>query len=116
MTGASMNSRNQIVVFKLEGDLPVPQLLDLKAKISQAVERKQSVVLDLEKVRILNSNAVGLLVNSSQKLKAAGGRLYLLAPSPDVYEMMTLVGLEEQVHIYRDRKQFADEVTEKKEK
>jgi anti-anti-sigma factor len=100
----------RLLIFKLEGDLPVPELLEFKREISKAIETKQAVALDMGAVRSLNSNAIGLFINASLKLKAVGACLYLLAPTPDVYEVMALVSLEEQIPIYLSRADFQKEV------
>jgi anti-anti-sigma factor len=99
-----------LLVYSLEGDLPVTQLLEFKQKIADAVGKRQAVALDLSKVRSLNSNAIGLFINANQKLKAAGTGLYIVAPTPDVYEVMTLVSLEDHVPIYQEWAAFQKEV------
>jgi anti-anti-sigma factor len=102
-----------LLVYKLAGDLPVNQLLLYKQEFAEAVRKKQSVALDMEDVLALNSNAIGLFMNASHKLQAAGQEMFIVAPPQEIYDIMTLVSLEEQIPIYVNRNAFLKEVVGK---
>jgi len=103
----------KLVLYNLEGDLSVKTLLDIKDKVNEARQQKLSVALDMRGVESLNSNAVGFFSNVQKKLQLAGGQFYLVCPNEDVFEVISLVGLDDQITIYQDWEEFEAEVIPK---
>ena len=75
----------------LIGDEVGPRLAEM---VSDSVEEGIKIlVIDLEKVRYINSSGLGLLITLLTKMRNAGGELYLTAPSEHVKKLLIITKL-----------------------
>jgi anti-sigma B factor antagonist len=67
----------------------------MKRRIEESLnsESFESLVLDLSRVRFMDSSGIGSLVALNSKVKSAGKNFYLLAPSDQVRKTLELVQL-----------------------
>ena len=61
---------------------------------------KRAVVVDMGQVTFIDSTGLGIFAMSSGKLKTAGGRLLLAAPSPPVENVFKLTNVNTILSIY----------------
>src|SRR5262245_7040142 len=84
-------------------DLHGHRLEDLGRTLSQLLERGSSrIVLDLEKVRFIDSAGLGELVAWKKRTLQNGGDVRLLRPREKVREMFELVNLTRLFEIFED--------------
>ncbi len=52
-----------------------------------------NIVIDLSKVKYIDSSGLGVLISALKKLKQIGGKLILLAPTKEIQEILKLTNL-----------------------
>src|SRR4051794_26155547 len=90
---AGQTTDKDVCVLRLEGDLDVFIVDEMRRELATVAENNRHVILDLEKVRFLDSSALGVLVRTSQVSKATGGVVCLAAASPFLVRVLDTTGL-----------------------
>jgi anti-sigma B factor antagonist len=67
-----------------------------------------SLVLNFERVRLMSSNLLGVLLHFSRRFQEVGGRLKLCSIAPNLQEVFRIAGYERLFEIYRDEMQALD--------
>ncbi len=89
---------DQYAVLRLSGDFESYAVGDFLAAVAEAREKDVSlVVLNLRKVKFINSTAIGAVLRARKELKAAGGGLAAARSSAFVREVFEKLGLESVV-------------------
>jgi len=79
---------DQYAVLRLSGDFESYAVGDFLAAVAEAREKDVSlVVLNLRKVKFINSTAIGAVLRARKELKAAGGGLAAARSSAFVREV-----------------------------
>ncbi len=94
---------SSIGLVRLSGRLDVPgvQEIDLKFTVYTSTQRLP-VIVDLEKVTMITSMGLAMLVTSAKSLKPHGIPFILLNPQPQVEKVIQLSGLENLLPIEKD--------------
>lgn len=72
----------------------------LKSKLNQIIaEGADSLVLDLSKVKIIDSTGIGLLIQLKNSLKECEGEITLKCVSPDILRMLKMMRLDQHLKI-----------------
>jgi anti-anti-sigma factor len=91
----------QGMILDLVGDLTYANRSVFKAAVEKAKSAGcRRLIVNLEKVRFVDSAGLGLLVLISQNLKLAQSQLSLLKPQPYVREIMSLANIPKLLPIY----------------
>lgn len=78
----------------------------LREKVSELLDGGQAkIVLNLEKVKYMDSAGIGELVACYKRAKEKDGSVKLLNPSGKVYDLLQLTKLEEVFETYKDEKE-----------
>jgi anti-sigma B factor antagonist len=91
----SIEQRGTVTVIVLEGSLlGGPESTALNSKVNEMVDQgKTRLVIDLTGVEFMNSSGLGLLINSANTLKNAGGRLKLANASEKIAALLKITKL-----------------------
>ena len=83
-------------VFRLKDEIDLHSSPDLRTDILGAVARGgiTQLVLNLEKVPYVDSSAIAVMVEALQKLRKAGGKVYLTNLSPRVKGLLEIARLD----------------------
>lgn len=76
--------------------------IELDELLRECVEADRHVVLDVSKVGFVDSSALALLNRTSNDLRDSGRTLVLLAPRPQVREVVQLSGLDDRLALAAD--------------
>jgi anti-sigma B factor antagonist len=78
----------------------------LREKVNELLDQGRSkILLNLEKVKYMDSAGIGELVACYKRAKEKDGTVKLLNPSGKVYDLLQLTKLEEVFDTYRDEKE-----------
>jgi len=78
----------------------------LREKVSELLDSGRTrILLNLEKVKYMDSAGIGELVACYKRAKEKNGIVKLLNPSGKVYDLLQLTKLEEVFETYREEKQ-----------
>lgn len=73
----------EVTILDLDGDLREEDCTTLRRHIYRLTgEKRYWIVINLEKVSILGSHALGLLLFADREARQGGGKLKLLKPQP----------------------------------
>jgi len=84
-------SNAPVRVVDLDGPIDAKNVAALESSLRS--EPSRTVVLDLERVRYINSAGMAYLIQLSDTLEAAGGGLHLANAQPKVKVVLDLMGL-----------------------
>ena len=84
-----------IAVITLKGDLVGdPETTQLKEKVSSLIsDQITKIVIDLGKVKYVNSTGLGTLISALGKARDAGGKLYLARVGDNVQNLFVITQL-----------------------
>ena len=87
--------KSRPVLVRLSGDLDIAVREELRAQLNDAAERSTALDLDLSAVEYADSTALGLFIALHKRLKAQGGQVQLVAPSPQIRKLLGYAGLDQ---------------------
>ncbi len=88
----------------LKGRLDAAGAGAVAAPLAQLAEQKNGLVIDLSGVPFLASVGIRQLVTAAKTLTRRGGRLVLLNPTKEVYEVLTISAINDLIPIARSDK------------
>ena len=102
-------SVNDIVVVNLKGDLDAFTVQKVKNQLTQLIENGyRKIVVNLSRVRYINSTSIGVLVGRLRKLKEYHGELALAELSDRANRVITLVGGKKLFNIFNTESEAID--------
>jgi len=86
--------RGLYYLINITGDFSVQSLLRVREAVEEAMTVGHiNIAFNMEKVTLIDSSGIGLIVNLTQKLVAKGGNVYLVAVPQHIREMMEPSGV-----------------------
>jgi anti-anti-sigma factor len=91
-----------VPVIQASGELDLATVSELRAAAHAATERApQTLVFDFSGLRYMDSSGLGILVGAKKRL-AGRGEVVVIASANAVTKALSLSGLDQIIHIYRD--------------
>jgi anti-sigma B factor antagonist len=84
------------------GELDLYSVEDVRAELAQRPQACDLVVLDLRGLSFFDTSGIRLVVETMQRLDAAGVRFALLRGGPEVQRLFALAGLEDRLPFFDD--------------
>lgn len=99
------------VICELNGDLTYANRQAFKAAVDQARQGGcRHLIVNLEKVRFIDSSGLGMLALAATSFRALQRRVSLLKPQQYVREILTLANLAAMIPIYDSEEEALREV------
>lgn len=76
-----------------EGDIDLASAGDLRDALAQALEKSDSVVVDVGGVGFIDSSGLSVLVRGHREAQESGGSLSLRSPSPMLRRLLDITAL-----------------------
>jgi anti-sigma B factor antagonist len=88
-------------VIAVSGELDLYTAPRLEAELSQVVSSRSEpqVAIDLSALKFCDSSGLNAILRAWKGIKAVGGRLVLLRPTPRVANVLNLTGLDRRIEI-----------------
>ena len=87
-------SRGDVVVLRLAGEVDVKSAPALRQKLDErATAERPRMILNLERLRYIDSAGLGVLVGGLKSYAARGGRLVLVALGPEIRHILEITRL-----------------------
>ncbi len=95
--------RRNIPVLTLEGEIDVYTYPDLNHTLLDLIkEEKYTIVIDMEKVKYIDSTGLGVLANSANKTTHKNGLLKVVCTNPQLIKIFSVSGLtNKNLRIYK---------------
>lgn len=87
--------KDQVLIIRLEGDLiGENDGATVLAKATDAIQEKVlQCIIDISKLRYINSSGIGVLITILTKFRNKGGEVFLLNPSESVQKLLIITKL-----------------------
>ena len=87
--------RNNKLILRLSGDLIGEESgASVLQVVAEAIQQKILVcVIDISKLRYINSSGIGVLITILTKFRNKGGEVYLMKPSETVQKLLVITKL-----------------------
>jgi anti-anti-sigma factor len=96
----SVRRQGALPWIDVHGELDLATSADLTALIDRVTgETGQNLVVDLRGLTFCDCAGLKVLVHQHHRLHERGGSLVLLRPPPRIQQLLTLIGLDHQLHI-----------------
>jgi anti-sigma B factor antagonist len=101
---ATVRKLGKVSVLDISGKITIGEGdVLLREKVTELLDAGENrIVLNLEKVKYMDSAGIGELVACYKRAKEKDGNVKLLNPSGKVYDLLQLTKLEEVFDTYRD--------------
>ncbi len=101
---ANVRTEGQVSVVDLAGKITIGEGdIVLREKVTELLDTgHKQILLNLEKVKYMDSAGIGELVACYKRAKEKEGSVKLLNPSGKVYDLLQLTKLEEVFDTFRD--------------
>ena len=98
----TMTEKDGVAVFALDGAvLGGPEATALKAELQRLIDGGgKNAIIDLSRVKLMNSSGLGLMIGSYTSLRNAGGELFLAAPNDNIRSLFTIAKLHNVFRIF----------------
>lgn len=94
----------RVATIVIDGTIDTRAAADFEAALTQAVDGgARALVLDFQKVDLITSAGIRVLVLFTKRLAGLGGGLALCAVTPDVRRVFEIAGLASQLRMYDTR-------------
>ena len=104
---ASVRKLGKVSVVDISGKITIGEGdVLLRERVNELLDAGENrIVLNLEKVKYMDSAGIGELVACYKRAKEKAGTVKLLNPSGKVYDLLQLTKLEEVFETYREEKE-----------
>jgi anti-sigma B factor antagonist len=96
--------RDSVLIIRLSGDLIGEDngvnLLDIANNAIQ--QHILTCIVDISKLRYINSSGIGVLITILTKFRNKGGEVYLMKPSENVQKLLVITKLNAIFHIVQN--------------
>ena len=93
-----------LIVRILESAVDAGNAMDLKAGLIPLMESNQKVVLDMSRIKFMDSSGVGAMLSCLRTLHKHNGDLKLFAVKPQIRQLFKLVRLDTLIEIQDTQK------------
>jgi anti-sigma B factor antagonist len=102
ITDYALDSRTHLI--EVEGQVDLYSAPEFKERTARVLgERKQCVIIDLARVRFIDSTGLSVLLGAFKRLRAGRAELRLVVIDYDIERLFELTGLDRAFKIYRSR-------------
>lgn len=99
---ASVIERDGCAIVALRGDLDIVSAPPLREELLSLLRPEASrLIIDLSAVRYADASGIAVLVGSRRRAVLLGGWLRLVAPAPEVAEVLAVTGLTQHLATFR---------------
>ena len=104
---ATVRKLGQVAVVDIAGKITIGEGdVMLREKVQELLDAGENrILLNLEKVKYMDSAGIGELVACYKRAKEKDGTVKLLNPSGKVYDLLQLTKLEEVFDTFRDERE-----------
>ncbi len=92
---------DEIPVLKILGSFDLLGATQVQDEITEYIEKKQSIVLDLSTLNFLDSTALGIIVKSTFALNGLNAKLALI-PNSRIADMFKFTYLTKFLNVFED--------------
>ncbi|MHC4958767.1 MAG: STAS domain-containing protein [Planctomycetota bacterium] len=89
-----------VAILDLDGEFDAANLKDAAARLDALIGLNAQVILNLRRLRFINSLALGYLLKTSKRLAERGGELVMTEPSPSFIATIRTLGIDQVFRVF----------------
>ena len=91
-----ISNKGEVLYCSLSGDIDHHSATDIRKAIDEAADTLMPslLVLDFSGVTFMDSSGIGLVMGRYRNVSRTGGKVHIGNPSPSIYKLMQLSGIE----------------------
>lgn len=95
------NDVNDVTIMVIDGMLTLGSDQYFQQKLSEAIEGgRQKIVIDMTKVKYIDSLGIGQIAGGYTMLEEAGGKLVLARSNEKIKQLLRLTGLQHHIETF----------------
>ena len=96
-------SEGDAYVVELTGEIDVYTSPKVKDAVTELIDREHyNLVINLEKVRYIDSTGLGVLIGGLKRVREYGGTVHLVCTNPQIKKIFDITGLVKIFGIFDD--------------
>ncbi|MBV8781104.1 MAG: STAS domain-containing protein [Phycisphaerae bacterium] len=101
---SAARAEGSAVIAEIRGDIDLHNSPDLRSAILQMLQQAKptKLILNVTQVPYMDSSAIAVLVESLRKMRACGGKLFLIGPQPRVKSVLEIARLDTLFFVVND--------------
>lgn len=100
------------VLIAVNGEIHATTVIPFQKRVNSAIDSGVSkIILDMEKVKYVNSTGMGYLINLSDTLEAKQGALAFANIQPKVMVVFNMLGMERYMKVFTTREQAVQAIS-----
>jgi len=103
-----VSEKEGVVIFQIDGEINISTTLELKKRLETHLSKK--IVMDLEKMKYIDSSGLAALLEVLKKVKSQGGSLILVGMSDKVKSLFEITKLDKLFLIFRNQAEALSQV------
>jgi anti-sigma B factor antagonist len=106
-----VNSKDGVVMMKLNGEVDVYTAPKLKSRLIDLVDQGQfKIVVDLEEVDFMDSSGLGVLVGGLKRVRSHDGAIALVCTQENILKIFRITGLVKVFPIFDNQDQAVSSI------
>ena len=97
-----VSSNNSTEIVAVRGDVDLATVDVLRAQLTGAIERGETVVLDLREVAFMDTQGLAAVIEAEQASAASGTRFVVVRAPATVHRLFDMIGLTERLTVVDD--------------
>ena len=86
-----------VVIAAVTGDIDISTVSQLRECLFELADSGQTLIVDLNEVRFIDSAGLGVLVGTARRAAAHGGSLYAVCARPETRKVLWLTGVDRRI-------------------
>jgi anti-sigma B factor antagonist len=93
----TLDDQGGAVVVRVQGEVDAATAPRMGDAVTDLLERRRKVILDLERVEFMDLHGLGVLMRATRQARSDGGSFAIARPSPCVRRLVELVHAENDI-------------------
>ena len=97
---------DKAAIAEIQGEIDVYTSPKLKEALTKLIEQqKYNIIIDLEKVRYIDSTGLGVLIGTLKKVREHNGTICIICTNPQIKKIFNITGLVKIFGIYKNEEE-----------
>lgn len=99
-----------VLIVTVQGEIDMYNTDYMRSSIDNYLDQQSIsyLVLNLEKVGFIDSSGLGIIIGRYKKMKANGGKVYIVGANPSVEKILVFSGINKIIPLYKNEQEITD--------
>lgn len=96
----TVDKKDKYILLSVKGTLSVENISPFEAQLSNHVENKSNIIIDLAELTFIDSSSLGIIVVYFTKSEKNSKHFALINVNHDIMQMFKITGLDKRIKIF----------------